>query len=422
MANIAEYLKKIMEARFGKDVRSSIHDGIDAINSEVETNTAASNKALEAATASATAAVNAETAANKAKSDVETVKSEIYETAIPQINQIKSDTELIKQETASIKAQTEQIKNDTQEIKDDTQSIKSDVSEIEKSCAKYAEKCENATESIAGGLIPCGTILFSELPQLSDVRKGWMYNISDEFTSTGEFVDGGDYYYPAGTNVYAVLGGNSLMWDCLGGEMSGYLMKRDFDTVLADTKVEFEEPAELKVASGITTIKNLFGNVAKIIKLLGKTDLSDAGDDVTSILKSLLAKIGNTDISGIGDGTITGGLSMLNSDKIIDLSDGKNTAILEVNGRHCMLTFDGHIVSAKNGSFFSLYNLIPIEYMPKRRHIYSGICALYNDKYYMAYICLLNNNWSGYGVSTSSDGYIYLTGQSSWNGTIEWVC
>ena len=101
-----------------------------------------------------------------------------------------------------------------------------------------------------------------------------------------------------------------------------------------------------------------------------------------------------------------------NSDKIIDLSDGKNTAILEVNGRHCMLTFDGHIVSAKNGSFFSLYNLIPIEYMPKRRHIYSGICALYNDKYYMVYTCLLNNNWSGYGVSTSSDGYIYLTGQS----------
>ena len=316
MANIAEYLKKIMEARFGKDVRSSIHDGIDAINSEVETNTAASNKALEAATASATAAVNAETAANKAKSDVETVKSEIYETAIPQINQIKSDTELIKQETASIKAQTEQIKNDTQEIKDDTQSIKSDVSEIEKSCAKYAEKCENATESIAGGLIPCGTILFSELPQLSDVRKGWMYNISDEFTSTDEFVDGGDYYYPAGTNVYAVLSGDSLMWDCLGGEMSGYLMKRDFDTVLADTKVEFEEPSELKVASGITTVKNLFGNVAKIIKLLGKTDLSDAGDDITSILKNLLTKVGNTDISGIGDGTITGGISMLNSDKL----------------------------------------------------------------------------------------------------------
>ena len=326
MANIAEFLKKIAEARYGKDVRDSIHDGIEAINCEVETNTEASNNAVNAAKASATSATNAEAAANKAKSDVETVKSEIYETAIPQINQIKNDTE-------TIKAETEQLKTDTKEIKDDTQQIKDDAASIEKACAKYAEKCENATAGLDGGTIPCGSLTFEELPDLADVKRGWMYNVSNEFMTTEDFLGGADFYYPPGTNVCAILNDGALKWDCFGGEMSGYLMKRDFESALAEAKIEFDEPAELKVASGITTIKNLFGNVAKIIKLLGKTDLSDAGDDITSILKSLLTKVGNTDISGIGDGTITGGISMLNSDcitlnKKIITSSNRQTLIL----------------------------------------------------------------------------------------------
>jgi hypothetical protein len=307
MANIAEYLKKIMEARFGKDVRSSIYNGIDAINSEVEANTEASNNAVNAAKASATSTTNAEAAANKAKDDVAAVKAEIYDTAIPQIQQIKSDTE-------AIKAETQQLKTDTEGIRDDTSQIKSDAADTEKACAKYAEKCENATAGLDGGTIPCGSLTFEELPDLADVKRGWMYNVSNEFTTTEDFLGGADFYYPSGTNVCAVLNNGTLKWDCFGGEMSGYIMKRDFDATLADAKVEFEEPAELKVVSGITTIKNLFGNVAKIIKLLGKTDLSSAGDDVTSVLKALYDKVGNTDISGIGDGSVTGAISMLNSD------------------------------------------------------------------------------------------------------------
>lgn len=43
MANIQEYLNKIKNAIFGKDVRSSIHDGIDAINNEVISNTTLTN-------------------------------------------------------------------------------------------------------------------------------------------------------------------------------------------------------------------------------------------------------------------------------------------------------------------------------------------------------------------------------------------
>ena len=39
MANIKKHLDNIKGALYGKDVRSSIHDGIDAINKEVESTT-----------------------------------------------------------------------------------------------------------------------------------------------------------------------------------------------------------------------------------------------------------------------------------------------------------------------------------------------------------------------------------------------
>ena len=39
VANITNYLNKIKSAVYGKDVRSSIHDGIKSINNEVEVTT-----------------------------------------------------------------------------------------------------------------------------------------------------------------------------------------------------------------------------------------------------------------------------------------------------------------------------------------------------------------------------------------------
>ena len=38
MANIKKFLDNILNARLGKDVRTSIHDGIEAINKESEDN------------------------------------------------------------------------------------------------------------------------------------------------------------------------------------------------------------------------------------------------------------------------------------------------------------------------------------------------------------------------------------------------
>ncbi len=71
MANISTYLQAIMSARYGKDVRQSIHDGIKAINDEVaadKNEVIASKEAAEnAATAASTSAQEASASESAAK-------------------------------------------------------------------------------------------------------------------------------------------------------------------------------------------------------------------------------------------------------------------------------------------------------------------------------------------------------------------
>lgn len=78
----------------------------------------------------------------------------------------------------------------------------------------FAEQAAKVVEAAgSGGLIPMGTIVFENLPT-SGMKKGWMYNISNDFTSDSRFEDGGNLYYKAGANVYYTAGGK---WDVLTG-------------------------------------------------------------------------------------------------------------------------------------------------------------------------------------------------------------
>lgn len=55
-----------------------------------------------------------------------------------------------------------------------------------------------------GGLVPEGTVEFADLPAITATYVGAMYIVSDAFTSTSDFEDGGGVTYPAGTNIYAI--------------------------------------------------------------------------------------------------------------------------------------------------------------------------------------------------------------------------
>lgn len=158
----------------------------------------------------------------------------------------------------------------------------------------YAKEAKTAASSITGALKPKGTILFKDLPNLSTTDVGAMYNISDEFISTENFKDGGNITYPAGTNIYKTEDG---MWDCLGGQLSDYLMRDDIDTAVEESMPDYTASTQLtelvageKMSTALGKIKTAVKNVISLVKLLGTTD-----------------------ISKIGDGTVTGAVSLLNS-------------------------------------------------------------------------------------------------------------
>ena len=72
--------------------------------------------------------------------------------------------------------------------------------------------------AISGAYTPQGTIAFASLPTASAGNLGWVYNISDAFTTTAAFAEGAGHSYGAGTNVVCVdAGSGTYQWDVLAG-------------------------------------------------------------------------------------------------------------------------------------------------------------------------------------------------------------
>ena len=75
------------------------------------------------------------------------------------------------------------------------------------------DELKGSIDQIPRGIVPRGTIAFASLPSLSVAEIGDMYNISDDFTTTSDFVVPG-VNEKAGSNVYvADMGSNVKKWD-----------------------------------------------------------------------------------------------------------------------------------------------------------------------------------------------------------------
>ncbi len=82
-----------------------------------------------------------------------------------------------------------------------------------------ASQVQDAIKSaITGVYTPKGSIAFKSLPTAAAGNKGWVYNVTDAFTTTAAFVEGAGHSYGAGTNVVCVdAGSGSYKWDVLAG-------------------------------------------------------------------------------------------------------------------------------------------------------------------------------------------------------------
>ena len=72
---------------------------------------------------------------------------------------------------------------------------------------------------------PAGSVAFASLPTLSSSIEGYVYNVTDAFTTTSDFVKGSGKSYPAGTNVVCIDISSTYKWDVLSGivDLSGYV-------------------------------------------------------------------------------------------------------------------------------------------------------------------------------------------------------
>lgn len=92
---------------------------------------------------------------------------------------------------------------------------------------------KNVDLSISGGAsayTPKGSVAFANLPALDASREGFVYNITDAFTTTSDFVEGAGASYPAGTNVVIInTTGSTYKYDCLSGivDLSAYQLSAD---------------------------------------------------------------------------------------------------------------------------------------------------------------------------------------------------
>ena len=71
---------------------------------------------------------------------------------------------------------------------------------------------------------PAGSSSFANLPPLAASIEGYVFNITDDFTTTSDFVEGAGNYYPAGTNIVCISTQAGYKWDVLSGivDLSGY--------------------------------------------------------------------------------------------------------------------------------------------------------------------------------------------------------
>lgn len=172
---------------------------------------------------------------------------------------------------------------------------------------------------------PAGSVAFAELPSLSESILGNVYNVTDAFTTTANFVEGAGNKYPKGTNVVVVKVGDAYKYDVLAGfvDLSGYVEKEagkglsdeNFTAALKDKldgiaagANKYVHPTHTAAASGLykTTVDEE-GHVTATTPVT-KDDITNLGipaqdttyDEATTAKAGLMSAADKTKLDGMG--------------------------------------------------------------------------------------------------------------------------
>lgn len=138
----------------------------------------------------------------------------------------------------SIPSKVSDLENDNKyQTADQVASAVSGKADKSTTLAGYGISDAYTKEEVDGKLTstykPQGSIVFASLPVPSADNLGFVYNVSDAFTTTTAFLEGSGKPYPAGSNVVVVQSGDSYMYDVQGGfyDLSPYAKKTDYTAI-----------------------------------------------------------------------------------------------------------------------------------------------------------------------------------------------
>lgn len=191
----------------------------------------------------------------------------------------------------------------------------------------YYEQAKSISESFSGALVPMGTVAFENLPLLEDAVSGWMYNISNEFVTTDDFKEGAGYTVPLGANVFKTFDG---FWDVLAGSpVTGVKGNLETSYRRGNVNITPENVGALAidgdsqnntvtftssdVADGSATS---WTSVTALASGISHATFLQRASQMFKNVRYLYKMLGTTDISSIGDGTVKGAISTLNSNLV----------------------------------------------------------------------------------------------------------
>ena len=238
-----------------------------ALEAENTARVDAVNSLFEALSAEKTRAENAD---NALQGEIDVLNGESFETGSVKCTVSNAMEELRSEFSANLDGRTQKLEEADSELRSDLNAVS------EKLVSVYTLK---------------GSKKFAELPSLQEVRRGWVFDISDDFVTTDDFIEGAGISCAAGTNIVAVYADDSkyskdestesseseseesteseseeseeddkstaLKWDILGGKWNTaeFYNKDEVDSLLADkasellAKIQSEAEARIKAVS-----------------------------------------------------------------------------------------------------------------------------------------------------------------------------
>lgn len=124
--------------------------------------------------------------------------------------------------------------------------LEANVENVYKKTETYSktEVDNKVSAALTSAIVPKGTVTYANLPTPAKANLGYMYNVSDAFTTDARFVDGAGKKYAAGANVYVVAvttgGSTEYKFDVFMGfvDLSGYQTKADMPVAATNEDID----------------------------------------------------------------------------------------------------------------------------------------------------------------------------------------